>query len=65
MLLVLPDQVTAYGTDDGASGLITRFVANTAGDLSSGILYASKVIPIQLYQTLMHDIPNNSNPNLH
>jgi hypothetical protein len=39
---VLPDRRTVYGTDDGAAGILTMFVADTAGDLSAGTLYGSK-----------------------
>ena len=39
---VMPDQKTVYVTDDGANDGFYRFVADTAGDLSSGTLYAAK-----------------------
>jgi hypothetical protein len=31
------------GTDDGSSGLLTKFVCKNANDLSEGTLYASKI----------------------
>jgi hypothetical protein len=43
MLLVMPDRKTAYGTDDGASGLLTKFICTRENDLTEGILYVSKV----------------------
>lgn len=43
MLLVMPDSKTAYGTDDGSSGLITKYVMKNAKDLSEGTLYAAKI----------------------
>ena len=39
---VLPDQKTVYMTDDGGNGVLLRYVADTAGDLSSGELFAVK-----------------------
>ncbi|MCS6823237.1 MAG: DUF839 domain-containing protein [Cytophagaceae bacterium] len=39
---VMPDQKTVYLTDDATPAVFFKFVANTAGDLSSGILYAYK-----------------------
>ncbi|MCB1756917.1 MAG: DUF839 domain-containing protein [Gammaproteobacteria bacterium] len=39
---VMPDQKTAYITDDGTNVGLFRFVAATAGDLSSGELFAAK-----------------------
>ncbi len=39
---VMPDQRTAYMTDDGTNDGFYRFVADYAGDLSSGTLYAAK-----------------------
>jgi len=41
---VMPDQKTVYLTDDGTNNGFYRFVADTAGDLSSGNLYAVKWI---------------------
>jgi hypothetical protein len=43
MLLVMPDKKTAYGTDDGASGLLSKFICTRENDLSEGTLYVSKV----------------------
>jgi secreted PhoX family phosphatase len=42
LALVMPDQKTAYISDDGTNVGLFRFVADTAGDLSSGQLYAAK-----------------------
>jgi hypothetical protein len=38
----MPDKKTVYMSDDGVNGLLMRFVADTAGDLSSGELFAAK-----------------------
>lgn len=43
---VMPDRKTAYLTDDVTNGGLFMFVADTAGDLSAGTLYAMRV-----YQT--------------
>ena len=40
---VMPDDRTVYLTDDGYETVLFKFVANTAGDLSAGTLYAAKV----------------------
>ncbi|WP_172327916.1 PhoX family phosphatase [Mangrovicoccus sp. HB161399] len=39
---VMPDGKTAYISDDGTNVGLFRFVADTAGDLSAGTLYAAK-----------------------
>ncbi|MDD8022894.1 MAG: DUF839 domain-containing protein [Paracoccaceae bacterium] len=39
---VMPDQKTAYISDDGTNVGLFMFVADTAGDLSAGTLYAAK-----------------------
>lgn len=39
---VMPDQKTVYLSDDGGKVGLFMFVADTAGDLSSGSLYAAK-----------------------
>ncbi|NBC47497.1 MAG: DUF839 domain-containing protein [Gammaproteobacteria bacterium] len=39
---VMPDRRTVYISDDGTNVGLWRFVADTAGDLSSGTLYAAK-----------------------
>jgi hypothetical protein len=39
---VMPDQKTAYITDDGTNGGLYLFVADTVADLSAGNLYAMK-----------------------
>ncbi len=39
---VMPNQKTAYMSDDGTNGVLLRFEADTAGDLSSGELFAAK-----------------------
>ncbi len=41
---VMPDERTVYLSDDGYDTVLFKFVADTAGDLSSGTLYAAKVI---------------------
>lgn len=38
---VMPDGKTAYLTDDGTNNTLFMFVANEAGDLTSGTLYAA------------------------
>jgi len=40
---VMPDNRTVYLTDDGYDTVLFKFVADTAGDLNSGTLYAAKV----------------------
>jgi uncharacterized protein len=39
---VMPDRKTAYMSDDGTNVGLYMFVADTAGDLSAGTLYAAK-----------------------
>jgi len=39
---VLPDQKTAYLSDDGSNCALFMYVADKAGDLSAGTLYAAK-----------------------
>lgn len=39
---VMPDQKTLYLTDDGDNGTLFMFIADNAGDLSAGMLYAAK-----------------------
>ncbi|MFC2967648.1 PhoX family protein [Acidimangrovimonas pyrenivorans] len=39
---VMPDNKTAYITDDGTNGGLYMFVADQAGDLSAGTLYAAR-----------------------
>jgi uncharacterized protein len=41
--VVMPDHKTVYLSDDGTGVVFFKFVADTAGDLSSGTLYAAKV----------------------
>jgi len=41
--VVMPDDKTVYLTDDGGSRAFFKFVADQAGDLSSGTLYAARV----------------------
>ncbi|MGY8670915.1 MAG: alkaline phosphatase PhoX, partial [Candidatus Poseidoniales archaeon] len=41
---VMPDERTVYLTDDGYETVLFKFVADTAGELSSGTLFAAKVI---------------------
>lgn len=38
----MPDQKTVYMSDDGTNGIFGKFVADYAGDLSSGELFAAK-----------------------
>lgn len=39
---VMPDQKTVYLTDDGDNGTLFLFIADNAGNLSAGTLYAAK-----------------------
>ena len=41
--VVMPDWKTVYTTDDGSNKGFYKFVADVAGDLSSGTLYAAKL----------------------
>lgn len=41
MAYVMPDNKTVYGASDARNGAFNKFVANTAGDLSSGTLYCA------------------------
>lgn len=41
--LVMPDSKTVYYGDDGADRVLYKFVADNAGDLSAGTLYAAKI----------------------
>ncbi len=43
MSLVMPDKKTVYSGDDGTGVVLFKFVADKAGDLSAGTLYAAKV----------------------
>jgi len=43
MSLVMPDSMTAYFGDDGTDRVLYKFVADKAGDLSAGTLYAAKI----------------------
>lgn len=43
MAEVMPDGMTAYYGDDGSNRILYRFVADVAGDLSVGTLYAAKI----------------------
>ena len=42
LVQVMPDSRTAYQGDDGTYTVMTMFVADKAGDLSSGTLYAAR-----------------------
>ena len=42
LVQVMPDSRTAYQGDDGTYTVMTMFVADQAGDLSSGTLYAAR-----------------------
>jgi secreted PhoX family phosphatase len=39
---VMPDNKTVYMSDDGTAGVLLRFVADKAGDLNAGELFAAK-----------------------
>ena len=39
---IMPDEKTAYLSDDGTNGVFYKFVADKAKDLSAGTLYAAK-----------------------
>jgi hypothetical protein len=41
--VVMPDQRTVFLSDDGTGTVFFKFVADTAGDMSSGTLYGAKV----------------------
>lgn len=41
--VVMPDRKTVYLSDDGGNTVFFKFVADTAGDLTAGTLYAAKV----------------------
>lgn len=41
--VVMPDRKTVYLSDDGANVVFFKFVADVAGDLSAGTLYAARV----------------------
>ncbi|KZZ40013.1 alkaline phosphatase PhoX [Oleiphilus sp. HI0117] len=41
--VVMPDQKTVFLSDDGTGVVFFKFVADAAGDMSSGTLYAAKV----------------------
>lgn len=41
--VVMPDQKTVYLSDDGTGVVFFKFIADTAGDLSAGTLYAAKI----------------------
>lgn len=43
MGMVMPDGKTSYHGDDGTGVVLFKFVADEAGDLSAGTLYAAKV----------------------
>ena len=40
--VVMPDEKTVYQSDDGTGTVFFKFVADTAGDLSQGTLYAAE-----------------------
>lgn len=44
--LVMPDSKTVFETDDGGNVVLFKFVADKAGDLSAGTLYAAKVTQV-------------------
>jgi hypothetical protein len=41
--IIMPDRRTVYLTDDGSNKGFYKFIADTAGDMSEGTLYAAKV----------------------
>ncbi|GLR69480.1 alkaline phosphatase PhoX [Agaribacter marinus] len=41
--VVMPDQRTVYLSQDSTNGVFYKFIADTAGDLSAGTLYAAKI----------------------
>ncbi|MBV2120864.1 MAG: DUF839 domain-containing protein [Candidatus Thiodiazotropha sp. (ex Ctena orbiculata)] len=41
--VVMPDQRTVFLSDDGTGVVFFKFVADTAGDMSSGTLYGAKI----------------------
>ena len=43
--VVMPDEKTVYFGDDGTGTVFFKFVADEAGDLSAGTLYAAKAAP--------------------
>ncbi|MEV8465710.1 alkaline phosphatase PhoX [Fluviibacterium sp. DFM31] len=42
--VVMPDQKTVYLSDDGTGVVFFKFIADTAGDLSAGTLFAAKIV---------------------
>jgi len=42
----MPDQKTVYSSDDGTNQAFWKFVADKAGDMSSGTLYGAKLTQI-------------------
>ncbi|MEO1016361.1 MAG: alkaline phosphatase PhoX [Pseudomonadota bacterium] len=40
--VVMPDEKTVYLSDDGTGTVMFKFIADTAGDLTAGTLYAAK-----------------------
>ncbi len=42
LAFVMPDSKTVYLSDDGTNGVFYKFIADKAGDLSAGTLYAAK-----------------------
>lgn len=45
---VMPDERTVYETDDYTGGVLFKFVADAAGDLSAGTLYAAKLAQVSM-----------------
>tara|TARA_S200000501_G_scaffold150575_1_gene142027 strand:- start:64 stop:2214 length:2151 start_codon:yes stop_codon:yes gene_type:complete len=48
---VMPDNKTVYLSDDGYDTVLYKFVADTAGDLSKGTLYAAKLTQDATYDS--------------
>ncbi len=45
--ITMPDNRTVFLSDDGTGTVLYKFVADTAGDLSAGTLYAAKATQLQ------------------
>ena len=48
---VMPDNKTVYLSDDGYDTVLYKFIADTAGDLSKGTLYAAKLTQDDTYDS--------------
>ena len=45
----MPDKKTVYMTDDSYNGFFSKFVADTAEDLSSGEMFCAKLVQTRLW----------------